>query len=611
MAKETNETDLHAMRHSLAHIMAAAIAKLHPNAMFGVGPVVEDGFYYDIDFGAQAITPSDLPKIEAEMKKLIQADLPFEKFELPIDKAIAWAKTHRQGYKVELLSDLRKRGTTAVKDVEGSDLVGAKIDKVTFYRTGEFEDLCRGPHVKSTGAVGAFKLSKIAGAYWRGSEKNPMLTRIYGAAFAAQSELDKYLELEAEAKHRDHRKLGQELDLFVFSDLVGAGLPLWTPRGTLLRRQLDNFVQSLREAYGYQEVTIPHITKKELYEKSGHWQKFANELFKTESREGHLFAMKPMNCPHHAQIYASRQRSYRDLPIRYRETTMVYRDEQSGELAGLSRVRSVTQDDAHVFCRSEQIEAEVLKIWDIVESFYGAFGFKLSVRFSRYDPAKKSDYLGEEKAWLSTETQLKKIVEAKLKQDYIDGLGEAAFYGPKVDFMAEDALGRVWQVATIQVDFNQPEGFDLACINEKGEPERIVMIHAAIMGSIERFLAVYIEHVNGAFPVWLAPEQVRLVTINEKVEKFARELAAKMAAAGLRVEIDARNESIGKKIRAAETIKVPYTLVVGEKEAKGGKLLPRVRKDIAVKHSEDGIEVEEFIKTVQNEAKSRVHQSSL
>lgn len=623
-----NET-LHAMRHSLAHITAQAVQHLWPEAKFGVGPAIENGFYYDIDLGDTKISEADFKKIEKEMRTIINKDYPFERSEKPIDEAITWAKEKDQPYKLELLHDLKREGTTLARELDqsmmGIDLpagisgalrpeVQSVVD-VSFYTDGDFTDLCRGPHVESTGKVGAFKLMRVAGAYWRGKETNPQMQRLYGVAFATKEELEEYLAMLEEAKKRDHRKLGQELDLFVFSDLVGAGLPLWTPRGTVLKNELDRYIQELRDGYEYQQVSIPHITKKDLYERSGHWKKFKDELFRITTREGHEFAMKPMNCPHHTQLYASRQRSYRDLPIRYRETTMVYRDEQSGELGGLSRVRGITQDDAHVFCRTSQVEEEALKIWDIVETFYGALGFeKMKVRFSTHDPADMGSYAGDEAKWLSTEEQLLSIVKSKVGNEFISGVGEAAFYGPKIDFMAKDAIGREHQVATIQLDFNQPEGFDLTCKNETGEDERIVMLHCAIMGSHERFLSVYIEHTAGRFPVWCAPEQVRIISVNQEdvTLGLARKIAEQAKALGLRISLDDSNESVGKKIRSAESWKVPYTVVIGDKEVASGKLTPRIRSDLAVQDRPEGVyDVEHFLNSVANEARGHVTRSSL
>jgi threonyl-tRNA synthetase len=615
MSDQSND-QLHAMRHSLAHITAAAIRRLWPQTRFGVGPVVENGFYYDVELGDIQLSNDNFGKIEKEMKKIIAEDQPFTKFYKPIDEAITWAKDAGQPYKLELLNDLKRAGTTVAKDINAEELGlesidESKVDQVSFYKNGDFTDLCRGPHVASTGKVGAFKLMRVSGAYWRGKEENPQMQRIYGVAFAMQADLDKYLEMLEEAKKRDHRKLGQELDLFVFSDLIGQGLPLWTPRGTVLRKELDRFVQELR-GEDFEEVTIPHITKKDAYIKSGHWAKFEDELFKINTREGHEFAMKPMNCPHHTQIFASRPRSYRDLPIRYRETTMVYRDEQTGELSGLSRVRAITQDDAHIFCRRAQIKEEIQKSWDVVEQFYGAFGIALEVRLSRCDPDHMDKYLGSLDKWKDAEDQLLSVIQEK-GTDYLDSVGDAAFYGPKIDFIGTDVLGREFQASTIQLDFGQPEGFDLNCTDEKGEDERIVMIHCAVSGSLERCLVLLIEHYAGKFPVWLAPEQIRVITVNQEVPtiEFADSLVDQARKLGLRVTVDNANESVGKKIRAAELMKVPYTVVIGEKEIETGELLPRIRKDMEVNAEHDPHTVEEFLKTVAHETKSRVTKTSL
>ncbi len=615
---ESKQPGLYAMRHSLAHIMASAITRLYPGVKLGVGPVIDNGFYYDVDLGDKQLSDADFEKIEAEMRKIVAENQPFERFTKRINEAIAWADEAGQPYKEELLHDLKRSGTTIASELDSEELGlptdgTNKVEEVSFYRNGEFTDLCRGPHVESTGAARAFKLMRVSGAYWRGKDSNAQMQRVYGVGFTTEKELRQYLAMIEEAKQRDHRKLGQELDLFVFSELIGPGLPLFTPRGTILRRQLDNFVQEMRDEYGYQEVSIPHITKKDAYIASGHWDKFEHELFKITTREGHEFAVKPMNCPHHTQLYASRSRSYKDLPIRYRETTTCYRDEQTGELSGLSRVRAFTQDDAHVFCRTSQVEDEVLKVWDIVDRFYGTLGFELSVRFSTHDPKTMDAYSGSEEKWQSVEEQLLSIVKSKVGESYIAGVGEAAFYGPKIDFMAKDAIGRTWQVATAQLDFNQPEGFDLTYVNEEGERERVVMMHAAIMGSIERFLSVYIEHVAGRFPVWLAPEQIRIIPVNqdEAVKQFTKDVVANAKKLGLRVAIDYDNESVGKKIRAAELMKVPYALVIGQKEVESGEVVPRVRKDIEVSEEHEARTVEEFLNTVANETKSRVNKTSL
>lgn len=405
-------------------------------------------------------------------------------------------------------------------------------------------------------------------------------------------------------EENDHRRLGQELDLFVFSDLVGPGLPLWTPRGTVLREGLDGFVQEMRDEIGFKAVSIPHITKKELYQASGHWSKFSDELFRIKSREGHEFALKPMNCPHHTQIYASRPRSYRELPIRYRETTTNYRDEQTGELNGLSRTRAFTQDDAHVFCREEQIGAEVSNLWKVIQKFYGAFDFPLSLRFSTRDDS--DAYVGDDKQWEFAEEQLRNFVKTGQHDMAVEeeGVGDAAFYGPKLDFMAKDSLGRKWQVATIQLDFAQPEGLDLNYVNENGENQRPVMIHCAVMGSIERFLSVYLEHSGGKFPLWLAPEQLRVATLNDdaNILKMAKDVVKKAQDAGLRAELDDSNESVGKKVLHAEQMKVPYTLIIGGKEAESGKLAPRNRSDLPELPEST---VDELLQALADRAKSR------
>ncbi len=560
---------LQKIRHTMAHLTAAAVRELWPGSQNAIGPAIDDGFYQDFEI-AGTLTEQDLPKIEKKIRQLLPKWTHFEKKEVTKEEALkefAWNK-----YKTELIHEFAGEGKA-----------------ITFYNAPGFVDLCRGGHAESPVKdvkPDAFKLTKVAGAYWRGDEKNKMLTRVYGVAFESKQELEAYLNMLAEAEKRNHKVLGPKLDLFTTSDLVGAGLPLWTPKGTLLRTLLDDYVWSLRKKLGYEKVEIPHITKKELYETSGHWDKFKNELFRITTREGHEFAMKPMNCPHHTQIYARKLWSYRELPQRYANTTTCYRDEQTGELAGLSRVRAFTQDDAHVFCRFDQVEEELGKIWDkVVEPFYKSFGFKLRLRLSLYDPEKKANYLGGEDKWQKAEAVLRKLANER-KVDFFEGLGEAAFYGPKLDFMAQDSLGREWQVATIQLDMNQPERFDLVCVDEKGQRERIVMIHAAIMGSIDRFLSILIEHTGGAFPLWLSPVQAAVLPISKKQNAYAKRVIKELNAStsDLRAEIDDRDESVGKKIREATIQKIPYLLIVGEKEAKAKKVAVRTRegKDLGV-----------------------------
>ena len=570
------------MRHSLAHLLGAAVLDLYPGSKLAIGPAIDDGFYYDIEISGK-ISDTDLPRIETEMRKILKT---WDKFEM-MDEDSKSAKTHYVGnkFKIELIEDLIAKG-----------------EKITSYKSGRFVDLCRGGHVDSAKDIkpDSFKLSRVAGAYWRGDEKNAQLTRIYGYAFETKKELDDYLAMLEEAKKRDHKKLGPELDLFTFSELVGPGLPLWTPKGTLLRNLLDDYVWSLRKQYGYQQVDIPHITKKDLYETSGHWDKFKDELFKITTREGHIFAMKPMNCPHHTQIYDRKSHSYRELPQRYANTTKDYRDEQTGELSGLSRVRAFTQDDAHVFCRMKQVKEEFLKIWDIVHEFYGAFGLKLQVRLSKHDPEHPEKYLGDKENWKKAEKILQDIVKEK-KVDVMDGFGEAAFYGPKLDFMAKDSLGRQWQVATIQLDMNMPERFNLTCINEKGEKERIVMIHAAIMGSIERFLSIIIEHYAGAFPVWLSPVQAVVLPITDKHNTWAEQVSQELKTSGIRAELNSENETLGKKIRDSEKQKIPYLLVIGDKEvdAKAVAVRQRGRGDTGQ------AKIAEFIKKIKEEIETK------
>lgn len=559
MSENNQKEQLAELRHSAAHLLAAAVLELYPKAKLAIGPSIDEGFYYDIDFGKESLGDEQLDSIENKMRQIVSNWSGFTREEVSAEQA----KQQFVGnpYKLELIEELENAG-----------------EVITLYRSGEFTDLCRGGHVdQPKEQLKFFKLLSVAGAYWRGSEKNPMLTRIYGTAFFSQAELDEFLRIREEARLRDHRKLGKELDLFTFSDLVGAGLPLWTPKGTLLRNLLDNYVWQLRQAKGYQKVTIPHITKKELYETSGHWSKFANDLFRIVTREDHEFAMKPMNCPHHTQIYNHLPRSYRDVPQRYAETTMVYRDEQTGELNGLSRVRCITQDDAHVFCRENQLKEEMFAIWDIIEQFYLACGFpKLNLRLSLSDPDQMDKYLGSREQWDMAEEQLRSFAKER-GAEFVEAVGEAAFYGPKLDFITKDSLGREWQVATIQADRNMPERFDLFCINEAGEKERVVMVHAAIMGSIERFVSILIEHHAGKFPFWLAPVQVKILPITDGQIEYAQQVMQQLTEAGLRVEIDERSERLNAKIRDAQLQKVPYMFVVGGKEAESQSVAVRSR----------------------------------
>ena len=587
-----DEQNVMKMRHTLSHVLAAALVEMYPGVQFGVGPATATGFYYDIDLSevkdaegnVMKITDADLPKIQKKMYSIINKKLELTYSEKSREEALAWAKENHQKYKAELIEDL------------------PESEIISFYQLGEFTDLCKGPHVENTGKVGAFKLIKVAGAYWRGDEKREMLTRIYGVAFETEEELKEYLQRLEEAKARDHRKLGKELDLFSFSELVGAGLPLFSPRGTVLRDVLTNYSLSLRARHGFERVWTPHITKLDLYKASGHYAKFGAELFLVYSQvNGEEFALKPMNCPHHAQIFASRPRTYKEMPVRYMESTTDYRDEKSGELGGLSRVRSLTQDDTHVFCRKEQIKTEIQNLVGIVRELYTVVGMsKLRARLSYRNDEDK--YLGDKSLWEMAQAQIK---EAAIENglDYFEMEGEAAFYGPKIDFMAEDAIGREHQVATIQLDFVQPERFGLTFVNENGEKEQPVMIHHATLGSIERFMSVFIEHTSGWFPFWCAPEQVRILTVNdqvldyiEKIKQILSEvtLETPLKHNDLRFTADVSDESLGKKIKRAVSMKTPVLLIVGERDKENGTV------SVREKDAEKTVKLTELAEYLQN-----------
>ena len=584
-----SEEELKSMRHSLAHIMAQAIQHLWPQAKFGVGPAIDNGFYYDIYLDNGTISEADLPKIEEEMRKIVAANYPFERRDVSVEEAIDWAIKGDQSFKVELLNDLKRSGTTVASELAGEKMGSvsdgdSKVETVSLYSQGDYTDLCRGGHVDSTGKVGAFKLTKTAGAYWRGNENNPQMQRIYGVAFATQEELDEYLNRLEIAKQRDHRKLGKELDLYTTSPLVGIGLPLFTPRGTILRDIVAQYSNQLRQKFGFEKVWTPHITKKDLYETSGHWAKFGEELFLVKSQEtSDEMALKPMNCPHHTQIFASRPRSYRDMPVRYLETTTDYRDEKTGELGGLNRVRSLTQDDSHIFCRTDQIEDEINNLLSAARELYGSINMKLRVRLSYRDES--DSYLGDLSLWDSAQNQLKSAVE-KVGLDYFEQEGEAAFYGPKIDFMATDAIGREHQVATVQLDFVQPQRFGLEYADNDGNFTTPVMIHCALLGSVERFLSVFIEHTGGWFPFWAVPEQVRILTINDTVLEYVDKITTILSDITLmkpvryndvRFTIDSRNESLGKKIREATSMKIPVQLIVGPKDMEANEVSVRTQ----------------------------------
>ena len=605
--------NLYAMRHSAAHVLAAAVMHLYQGAKFGVGPVIDNGFYYDFDLGDVVLSENDLEKIEKEMTHIIEADQPLTKTVMSIDEAISWANEHDQPYKLELLNDLKTSGTTNIKDINPDDLGvddAPKVENVSFYENGDFKDLCRGPHVPSTGKIGPFKLTRVSGAYWRGNEKNRQMQRVYGVAFDAAEELETYLKSVEEAKKNDHRKLGQELDLFLISDLIGPGLPLFTPRGTILRNEFIRYSEELQTKRGYQAVWAPHMARTELYKRSGHLDKFPERFNVSSIETDDTFMLKPMNCPHVIQIYASRPRSYRDLPLRYMETTTMYRDEKSGELHGLSRVRSITQDDSHAFVRNDQIKAEFASVMSMVKEMYKTLDMPLRVELSFRDDS--DNYFGDKKLWAEAEATLEDVAKNE-ELDYQVIRGEAAFYGPKIDIHVSDGLGRSWQCATAQLDFVLPERFDLDYTTDKGEKQRPAMIHKAILGSIERFLSVYIEHTAGRFPIWLAPEQIRIVTLNqtEEVEKFANDLLEKTKELGLRATVDNDNQSVGKKIRDAEVMKVPYVLVIGSKEIESGQVVPRIRQDLTDKQDVPSLPIDQFLKSVSSEYLNRSLKSSL
>lgn len=590
--QNSDQSDLSAVRHSLAHLLAATVLQMYPGAKNAIGPAVENGFYQDFELPTP-ISEEDLPEIEARMRETLKSWGRFQRQEVNL----AEAREHFAGnpYKLELIEDLAKEGK-----------------QITFYKSGDFIDLCRGGHVEDAHQINpqAFKLTKVSGAYWRGDQSKQQLQRIYGIAFETPEALKQHLQLLEEAKKRDHRKLGQELDLFVLSDLVGPGLPLFTPRGTVLRNELIRFSEELQREAGYEAVWAPHITRTELYKISGHYDKYPERLEVTSVESDDEFMMKPMNCPHVTQIYASRPRSYRDLPLRYMETTTMYRDEKSGELHGLSRVRGLTQDDSHAFVRPDQIEEEMRAIVGMVKQMYSVLDMKLAVDLSFRDDS--DAYFGDPQLWEKAQATIEKIAREE-ELDFKVERGEAAFYGPKIDIYVSDALGRRWQCATVQLDFVQPERFGLEFIDADGHKQRPAMVHKAILGSIERFLSVYIEHTAGKFPVWLAPEQIRLITVNqeETTMTFAGQMLDQARRLGLRATIDNDNESVGKKIRAAELLKVPYAVVIGEKEIETKQLTPRIRKDIAVNETTEPRTVEEFLKTVTHEAKSRVTKTSL
>ena len=568
--------------HSSAHLMAEAIEQLYTGVKFGIGPSIENGFYYDVDFGTNVITEEDLAKIEKRMMELASQKQAFERVDVSKAEALKHFTEKGDEYKQELISELED-GT------------------ITYYKTGTFTDLCRGPHIPDTSCIKAIKLLSIAGAYWRGDEKRKQLTRIYGITFLKKKELDEYLVLLEEAKKRDHRKLGKELELFMFSEMVGKGLPMWLPKGTALRLRLQEFLTKIQKQYGYEQVMTPHIGNKQLYETSGHWDHYGHDSFQpiTTPEEGEVYLLKPMNCPHHCMIYKWQPRSYKDLPLRLAEFGTVYRYEQSGELHGLTRVRSFTQDDAHIFCRPDQVKDEFIRVMEIIEIIFKALSFEnFEAQISLRDPEDTEKYVGTDENWERAEAAIVEACKEKglpAKVEY----GEAAFYGPKLDFMVKDALGRRWQLGTIQVDYNLPERFDLTYIGSDNEKHRPVMVHRAPFGSMERFVAVLLEHCAGDFPLWLTPDQVMILPVSEKYHDYAEKLNELLKRNEIRTLIDMRSEKIGRKIRDAEMKKVPYMLIVGEKEMNENAVSVR-------KHGQGDLgtmSVEDFIAMIEKQVK--------
>ncbi len=566
--------------HSSAHLLAEALEALYPGVKFGIGPPIENGFYYDVDLGDRVLSADELPEIEAKMKELAKQKSPYFRKEVSKSDALAYFKEKGDEYKIELLSDL--------EDVA-----------ITFYEQGNFIDLCRGPHLPDTGKIKAIKLMSLAGAYWRGDESRKQLTRIYGITFPKAKELSEYLELLEEAKKRDHRKLGTELELFMFSERVGSGLPIWLPKGNQLRDRLINFLRQEQEKRGYQLVTTPHIGHKDLYVTSGHYAKYGEDSFQPihTPKEGEEFLLKPMNCPHHCEIYAHRPHSYRDLPLRIAEFGTVYRYEQSGELHGLSRVRGFTQDDAHIFCTPDQLKEEFLNVLDLTTVVLKKMGFnEFTAQISLRDPDNPEKYIGTNENWVAAE---KAIIEATEEVDLetVTELGEAAFYGPKLDFMVKDAIGRSWQLGTIQVDYNLPDRFELEYIGPDNQPHRPVMIHRAPFGSMERFISILIESTAGKFPLWLTPDQIAVLPISDRFNDYARAVEKKLAIHDIRGFVDERSEKIGRKIRDTELKKVPFMLIVGEQEVSEGK--------VAVRRQGEGdlgsMELEEFANFFQKQ----------
>jgi threonyl-tRNA synthetase len=589
LEESVHYTPIQRMRHSAAHVMAEAVLEIFPDAKLAIGPAIEDGFYYDFDL-PRPLTPDDLPDIEKRMQRIVEAKYPFLRDRWPRDKALEYFAAKNQVYKVELIENL--------SDAE-----------VGIYQQGDFLDLCRGPHVENTGQIGPFKLMRVAGAYWRGDEHRPMLQRIYGTAWFSQEELDQYLWRLEEALKRDHRKLGRELKLFVLNDDLPAGVPMFLPNGETLRHLMENYVRETQERYGYQHVWTSHLGKVKLYKTSRHWYTYREDMFpvmkgEQEMSEDDGMVLKPMNCPHHILLYKSQMHSYRELPIRYAEFATLYRYEKAGVLTGLARVRSLTQDDAHVFLRPDQVQQEFNNAIDLTLEVFETYGLMdYWVRLSVRDPQKKEEYIGNDEVWETAESALREAAEKK-GVHYEMGIGEAAFYGPKIDFMVRDALGRDWQCSTIQLDFNQPNNFELEYIAEDGQAHRPVIIHRAVTGSTERFMALLIEHFAGAFPVWISPVQAVVIPIADRHQEYAAKVLATLKAAGIRAEMDVRGERMNAKIRDAQLQKIPYMLVVGDKEAASDAVSVRLRSNVDLK----AMPVSRFVEQVSKIISTKTHQ---
>jgi len=591
-ADKSKDLDIEAIRHSASHILAQAVLEMFPEAKLAIGPSIENGFYYDFDL-PRTLIPEDLPILEKKMKHIIKQNQKFERYEEPIDKGIEYLKTTKQDYKVEMAEDLKAEGEKTI----------------SFYKniqpqTGEgtFVDMCAGPHVEHSGQVKAFKLTKIAGAYWKGDEKNKMLQRIYGVAFNTKEELDQHLKNLKEAEKRDHRKIGKELELFWVDSRVGAGLPMWLPKGAILWRMIEDFWYREHLKGGYDLVRSPHIGSRQLWETSGHWSFYKDDMYSPIQIDDEEYLLKPMNCPFHVTLYQAKKHSYRDFPLRWAESATVYRYEQSGELSGLTRVRGFTQDDAHIICRKDQVKEELLRVAKFIVYIFKTFGFEdYKIYLSLRDPKDKKKYAGHDKGWEFTEKVLEEVAD-EMKFDYVKEEGEAAFYGPKLDFKIKDVLGREWQCSTLQFDFNLPERFDMTYVNEDGEEERPYMLHRALFGSYERFIGLLIEHYAGAFPAWLAPVQVKVIPVAEPHNQYAKQVQSQLENEGIRVEFDESGDSLNKKIRNAEMQKVPYMLILGNKESESNSVASRSYKT----KKQEVMETDKFIDMLKKEIEERV-----